>query len=151
MARKGVSFSVVGLAGFAGDVRELRDDMHRELEAVFAETQRRIWFRAVQRVPRDKGDLANAIQMAGRGLNRRVGLSDERVAERGGNRFRTNARGRIVGVVNSAHVNPWVYGMWVEMGLRSRNIPAQPFMGPAVDEVEPDHGRRVEAALNGAL
>lgn len=137
MARRGVDFSLLGLTSFTGDLDALRDDVRDRLEAVIVDTQDRIVRGALQRVPRREGDLANAIQKAGTGLSRSVGLADQAVPQRGG--------------TNTAHRNPWVYGQWVENGLKNRDMLPQRFMGPAADEVEPGHLEQVESVLNGVL
>lgn len=138
MARAGASFEMLGLGGFLADVDALRDDVRATLEGAVDTTTRNVQRRARSHVPRDRGDLANAIQTAGRGLSRSVGLADASVPSRGGR--------------NSAHLNPWVYGLWVEIGLKHNpNYPKQPYMGPAVDQEEPFHVERCEQALNGAI
>lgn len=136
MAR-GVSIDVLGVGGFVGDLDALRHDVRARLEDAIDDTAQAIKYRARVNVARDKGDLARAIDVGGRGVNRVVGLVDGSVPGRGGK--------------NSAHLNPWVYGLWVESGLKNRRMEAQPFMGPAADAEEQRHLQRVEQALSGAV
>lgn len=137
MARRGVTFDVIGLGAFVGDLDTLRDDVRAGLAHVHGETAADVRDQAKANAPRDRGDLANAIAAQGRGLNWRVGILDQRIPERGG--------------TNSAHLNPWVYGVWYELGFVTKKIAAHPFMGPAVDAVEPLHARKVDAVLDEAL
>lgn len=137
MARQGVSFELLGVADLKVSLDALRDDVRLRLEDAIDDSAHAIQTRAKTKVPIDKGDLARAIQLAGKGLARLIGLEDRSVPSRGG--------------TNSAHLNPWVYGQFVEFGLRNRNMPAQPFMGPAVDEEEAAHYQRVTDAVNEAI
>lgn len=137
MARAGVTFDVIGITGFTGDVHALREDIRVGLEDIVDDAAHAIQASARVNVPRDKGDLARAIAQDGRGLSRRVGIADAAVPSRGGKNF--------------AHLNPWVYGLWVEKGLRSRHQGAQPFMGPAADAHEPIYQNAAERILNGVL
>lgn len=136
MAR-GVQIDVLGLGGFVGDLNTLRTSVRTRLEDALAKSAEAVKFGAIVRVPRDQGDLANAIAVGGKGVNRSVGIDDKSVPQRGGR--------------NSAHLNPWVYGLWVEIGLRNRRMAPRPFMGPAADAEEPKHLQRVEDALNEAI
>lgn len=137
MARRGVEFQLLGVGDLRVSLEGVRDEIRLRVEDALDDSAHAIQASARVNVPRDTGDLARAIQIAGKGLARFVGLADGRVASR---------RGR-----NSAHLNPWVYGLFVEFGLKHRNMAARPFMGPAVDREEPKHVQRVEAALNGAV
>jgi HK97 gp10 family phage protein len=136
MAR-GVQFEVVGLSNLKVSIDALRDDVRERIEDAIDDTAHAIQARARVNVPRDRGDLARAIQLGGKGLRRSVGLSDGNVPSRGGR--------------NTAHLNPWVYGAFVEFGLRARKMLAQPFMGPAADHEQTAHDLRVEKALDGAV
>lgn len=137
MARSGVAFDVLGLGGFQGDLDAIRDSVRAELIDVCDDTARGIQYRARVLVRRRRGDLAGAIQIAGKGLTRSVGLDDRSIPSRGG--------------TNTAHLNPWVYGLWVEQGLKHRRMEPQPYMGPSADAEEPQHQARVEAALNRGI
>lgn len=137
MARRGVSFDVLGLSTLTVDLNTLRDETRAGLERVVEGSAKSIRDRAQYKAPRDRGDLADAIEAQGRGLNWRVGIVDARIPSRGGQ--------------NSAHLNPWVYGVWYELGFKTRKIDARPYMGPSVDEVEPIHSRKVDDVIDGAL
>lgn len=137
MARRGVSFDVLGLSTLTVSLDTLRDGVRAQLSHVVGESARSIQNRAAFNAPRDRGDLADAIEAQGKGLNWRVGIVDQSIPSRGGR--------------NTAHLNPWVYGVWYELGFKSRKIEAHPFMGPAVDAVEPVHNRKIDAVLDEAL
>lgn len=133
----GASFEMIGIPGLQQSLDALRDDVRARLADALEDTAHAIQATAKTLVPIDKGDLARAIQISGKGLSWRVGLEDSRIPGRGG--------------TNSAHLNPWVYGIWYEIGFLTRNIQAQPFMQPARDREEPHHVARVERALNQGL
>lgn len=135
MAR-GVHFELIGLSDLTRSLDSLRDGVKAQLADALDDTAQAIQVRARINVPRDTSDLARAIQVGGRGLSRRVGLDDAAVGSRGG---------------DTAHQHPWVYGMFVEFGLRVKHFAAHPFMGPAVDAETPQHNARVEKALNAAV
>lgn len=137
MPRQGVQFEMLGLSDLKVSLDTIRDDVRARLADAFDDSAHAIQAKAKTRVPIDKGDLARAIGVGGRDLNRTVGLQDASVPSRGGK--------------NSAHLNPWVYGVWVEFGLKHRKMDATPFMGPAADEEQADHDARVDAALDGAV
>ncbi len=137
MARRGVEFELVGLAGLTFDLDSLSAAIRDRVVDAIDDTAHAVQAGAKTRVPFKTGDLARAIALEGRGLTRRIGLTDAVVSSR--------RQG------NTAHANPWVYGQWYEHGFRTRNIAAHPFMGPAVDQEEPNHLRRMEAALNEAM
>jgi hypothetical protein len=137
MGRRGVTFDVLGLTALAGDLDAVRDDTRTLLGLVVAETAKSIRDKAAFKAPRDRGDLADAIQAEGRGLNWKVGIEDRDIQDRGGK--------------NSAHRNPAVYGVWQELGFVSRQIKSTPFMGPAVDEEEPIHNRKVDDVLDKVI
>lgn len=99
----------------------------------------------VESALRDRGDLARAITVDGKGLRWRVGLEDRTVMSRA----RPGAGRR--GGTDTAHVHPWVYGIWYELGFRSKNIQRRPFMVPAYNAEEQQYQARQEAAVNGAL
>jgi hypothetical protein len=137
MARRGVTFDVLGLSDLRVAVDALRDDVQAQLADVLEDTAAAIQARARTYAPRDRGDLARVIRYTGKGLNWRVGLSDERVASRG--------------TKNSAHQHPYVYGIWFELGFVSRHIARHPFMEPAVNQEEPLHNARVDRVLDEAI
>ena len=137
MARLGVLYEIPAARSFATEL----DKASKEIKALAArevlETARLIARLAKAKAPFDKGDLRNAITFEAKGLNGKVGIDDRRIASRGGN--------------NSAHLNPWVYGVWYEYGFVTRRISTQPYMRPAADAVEPSHVARMEAAVNASL
>lgn len=102
-----------------------------------AETARLIARAARAGAPRDRGDLQANITYEGKGLSWRVGIADVTIPSRGGR--------------NSAHLNPWVYGVWYEYGFVTRQIQTQPFMRPAADAQEGPHVARMEAAIGAAV
>lgn len=135
MAR-GVEFELIGV----GDLKIALDTLSASITAKLADalddTAQAIQVKARTNVPRDTSDLARAIQIGGKWLNLKVGLDDAAVSSRRG---------------DSAHQHPFIYGLFVEFGLRRRNMAAKPFMGPAVDQETYAHNTRVEQALNGAI
>lgn len=131
---RGASFTVDGLSGFAGDLREFAQGTREGLARVSERTANDLRQTAQLFAPRDRGDLVRAIQVQGRGLSWRVGLEDAPVATRGG--------------TNSAHLNPSVYGPWYEFGFVTKQIAAHPFMGPAVDGHQSAHADAVERVLS---
>lgn len=136
MARQGVEFELLGLSDLQQSLDSLSASVVAKLADALDDTAHAIQQRAKTNVPIDKGDLARSIQIAGKGLSLKVGLDDEDISGRGG---------------DSAHQHPWVYGIFMEYGLRVRNIAARPFMGPAVDAEQSAHDQRVERALNDAI
>jgi hypothetical protein len=132
----GARFELIGIPGLTRALESLRDDVIAELADAVEDTAYAVQATAKTLVPRDRGDLARAIQLSGKGVIWRVGLADTHVPSRGG---------------GAAHQHPWVYGIWYEYGFLTRNIPAQPFMQPAREREEPKHATRVEQALNKGL
>lgn len=137
MARGGVTFDVLGIRDLGIDLDGVSDDIRTGLADVFRGSATSVRDHAAFLAPRDRGDLANAIQAQGKGLSWRVGVVDERIESRGGK--------------NSAHLNPSVYGPWYENGFISRHIRRQRFMGPAVEHQEPLFNAGVDRVLDKAL
>lgn len=137
MAKRGVIVEINALAAFTGDLDALRDDIRERIVAAADRGVRAVQRGAQRRVPKDRGDLSNAIEVAGKGISRAVGISGDSVPSRGGH--------------NLSHLSPWSYGEWIERGLKSRHLEAQPFMGPAADTEEPNILRDFEQAVDGAL
>jgi HK97 gp10 family phage protein len=137
MARRGVEFELIGLSDLTRSLEGLSTSITNKLADALDDSAHAIQYRARVNVPRDKGDLARAIQIAGKGLSLKVGLDDAAVASRGGK--------------NTAHLHPWVYGLFVEFGLKAKQMAARPFMGPAVDQEQHAHDDRVERALSDAM
>jgi hypothetical protein len=137
MARAGVTFEVLGVRDLGVDLDGLRDEIRTGLGDVMRETALSIRDNAAFHAPRDRGDLADAIQAQGKGLSWRVGIVDERIESRGG--------------TNSAHLNPAVYGVWYEVGFISRHIRRHRFMGPAVEHQEPIFNAAVDHVMEKAL
>ena len=136
MAR-GATFAVIGAVGLGRDLAAVRDDVRQGLEQIVEARALGVQSRAQARAPRDKGDLIAAIQAKGRGLSWRVGIVDRTIPGRGGH--------------NTAHLNPWVYGVWYELGFVTRQIPAQPYMRPAADEEDALFQRDVDALMSQAV
>ena len=120
MARS--TLAVIGAIGVGRDLAALRDDVRQGLESLVAQSAVRVQQRAQARAPRDRGDLIRAIEARGRGLSWRVGITDASIPSRGG---------------DHSHQNPYVYGVWYELGFQTRGIPAHPYMRPAADAEEP--------------
>jgi len=137
MAKAGVTFDVLGIRDLAVDLDGLRDEIRAGLGEVFRDSAFSVRDNAAFHAPRDKGDLSDAIQAQGKGLNWRVGIVDARIESRGG--------------TNSAHLNPAVYGVWYEYGFVSRQIARHRFMGPAVEHQEPIFNAGVDRILDKAL
>lgn len=145
-----VLYSLQGVRGMQDAIERATAETKRGLEAACRETALGVQRRAQALAPRDKGDLARAIQVEGRGVSWRVGLEDRRLASRGGDRTKPGTRG-LIGAVNSAHVNPSVYGVWYEYGFTTKKIARQPYMGPAAQAEQPLHERRIVAVLAKSL
>jgi hypothetical protein len=131
------SFELKGLPSFVKDLEDVSTRVRAAIAPEVQQTARLIQATAQSLVPRDKGDLARAIQIRGRDVNWRVGLADEDLPLRGGR--------------NRAHRNPSVYGVWYEYGFKTRQIARRPFMGPAVEANEDSHYARLIQAINRAL
>lgn len=130
---KGVSFELTGLR----DLQSLLENASAQTRAAVAkvneDTAYAVQARARANAPKDRGDLARAIQVSGKGMTWRVGLQDARISSRGGR--------------NSAHLNPSVYGVWIEYGTRYYS--KHPFMRPAADAEQARYETRVDAAARG--
>jgi len=129
------NFTINGLSGLTEDLLALQNELRARVIAATSETKRRVIATAQANAPRDRGDLARAIQGSGTGLVQRVGLVDQDLPTRGGK--------------NAAHRNPSVYGVWYEYGFKTRTIARHEFMGPAADAEEGPHQDRLAAAING--
>lgn len=140
-----------GVRGIQDLVERASKETKKRLEAACRETAAEVAWRARQLAPRDRGDLASAIKYEGRGTRWRVGVEDRRIPERGGDLTRRGRRGRMVGAVNSAHVNPAVYGVWYELGFTTRRIARKPFMNPAAESQAEAHEQRILQALTNGL
>lgn len=131
------SFELVGLSSFVRDIQALTPEIRDRVAPVVKRTARQIERDAQARAPRDRGDLARAIQARGRDLSWRVGVVDQDLPARGGR--------------NTAHRNPSVYAVWYEYGFVTRRILAHPFMGPARDAAEVTYESELARAVDGAL
>lgn len=129
-------FTINGIEGLATDLEFLASTIRVSVGRANGQTAAAVQSRAQALSPKDRGDLARSIQIRGRDLNWRVGLVDEDLLSRGGR--------------NAAHRNPSQYGVWYEFGFVSRNISAQPFMGPASQAEEGPHLERLIAAIDEA-
>ena len=137
MAARFVEFDLVGARGFEQALERASAEVRRQCERVCQDTAFRIMHRAKALAPKDRGDLVRNISAQGKGLTWRVGILDVTLPSRGGS--------------NSAHLNPWVYGVWYEYGFVTRKIQAQPFMRPAAEDEAPKHLDRLTEAVNGGL
>ena len=135
MAR-GTTYEVLGVSGIVADLVKTNTAIAAAVERVNRDTALAVSSRAKALAPRRTGDLANAISFAGKGLRWLVGIEDRSYPSRGG---------------NTAHQNPWVYGVWYEFGFVTRQIAQHPFMGPAADAEEPLHEQRIAGAVDAAL
>lgn len=132
MAR-GVSYQLTGLRDLTAVLERASVEVRTAVERVNRDTAYAIRDRAKGYAPRDKGDLIASISVDGKGMNWRVGLRDARIPSRGGH--------------NSAHLNPSVYGTFIEYG--TKNYPRHPFMRPAVDAERGRYEERLNAAARG--
>jgi hypothetical protein len=132
---RGVSFELTGVRGLEAALEKMSAAARAQVGRLNRDTAFAIQTRARANAPRDRGDLIAAIAVQGKDLNWRVGVLDVRLPTRGGD--------------NSAHLNPYVYGVWYEYGFVTRRIERHPFMGPAVASEEQRHLERVaQAARN---
>ena len=127
------TFEIVGLAGFVKDLQALMPETRQRLTPVVRDAALSIQRHAQGLAPRDRGDLARAIQVRGKELSWRVGLVDQDIPSRGGR--------------NRAHRNPSVYGVWYEFGFVTRRIARRAFMGPAVDAEDAVFEQRLKQAI----
>jgi hypothetical protein len=125
-----------GVIGLEHALERGGDAIKRRVSVAVEQTARNVQRTARSLAPRREGDLINAIQVAGKGLNWRVGVDNVTLTRRGG---------------TSAHQNPSVYGVWYELGFVTRNIASHPFMKPAADSEEQAHVQRTEQAINAAI
>jgi HK97 gp10 family phage protein len=132
MAR-GVSYELTGLRDLTAVLDRASATIRAAIVTVQRETAFAIADRARRNAPRDRGDLIHAISAQGKDLNWRVGVLDVRLSSRGGR--------------NSAHLNPSVYGTFIEYG--TVNYPRHPFMGPAVDAERRRYEERLNTAARG--
>lgn len=137
MAGAGITYELQGVRGFEEQLAQASSVMRRQCEIACQDTARLIANGARARAPRDTGDLQFAITFEGKGLNWRVGLRDGTIPSRGGS--------------NTAHLNPWVYGVWYEYGFVTRNIRTTPYMRPAAEAQDAAHVARITAAVHVGL
>lgn len=137
MARVGAFYEIKGTFEFERELAGLAADVRIRAERASEETARAIARRARAGAPRDRGDLQANITFEGKGLSWRVGIADVSLPSRGGQ--------------NSAHQNPWVYGVWYEYGFVTRNIRTTPYMRPAAEAEDAPHQARISAAVDGAV
>jgi hypothetical protein len=130
-------YTVPNLRDFEARLERASQEERKRVEKASMTTAYNVKTRAVLGAPKDKGDLANNIAVQGKGLNWRVGVLDVSIPSRGGS--------------NSAHLHPWVYGIWYEFGFTSRKIARHAFMQPAADAEEGPHVQRVTEALSSAF
>lgn len=129
-------YELQGMRGFEAALEKASAAVRREVELANRETAYAIQRRAKSLAPRDRGDLIANIAVQGKGYNWQIGLLDVSLPSRGGS--------------NTAHLNPWVYGIWYEFGFRTRKIAAHPFMKPAAAAEQPVHEARLQRAT-GAI
>jgi hypothetical protein len=137
MARFAASYELTAVRGFEAALARASAAMRTRAEQVSRDTAFAVQRHAKAIAPRDRGDLASAIAVDGKGLTWRVGILDVRLPSRGGS--------------DSAHQNPWVYGVWYEYGFVTRKIARREFMGPASRAEQPRHQAALAAALTDAL
>jgi len=129
------SFTLDGIQGLTDALTAYDAQVRARIVIATHVTRENVVARAQANAPKDKGDLARAIQGRGTKSVQLVGLVDEDIPSRGGK--------------NTAHRNPSVYGPWYEFGFKTRRISAHPFMGPAVDAEQQPHIDRLTDAING--
>ena len=134
-----VVFRLDNIRGLEEKLRQMKRRQRAKVSAVVEATAGRVKNRAFNNaLPHwDRGDLGRAIVMAGRGLRWRVGLRDGAIPSRGGH--------------NAAHLNPWVYVIFLEYGTNNPFRPAHPFMKPAANAEFPVFELEIERALEEAL
>lgn len=131
------TYALVGAGGFSADLKSASGELRTKAERLTRETAQAVATRARAAAPRDRGDLQAAIGYDGRGLSYRVGIRDVTIPSRGG--------------TNTAHQNPWVYGVWYEYGFVTRRIATQPFMRPAADAEEPGFVEGIASLVRTSL
>lgn len=137
MVRTGVLFEMSAARDFARDLEQASAAVKARAAAACGETSKAIATRAKSGAPKDRGDLQFFIVYEGKGLSWEVGIQDVNLPSRGGS--------------NTAHQNPWVYGVWYEYGFVSRNIATRPYMRPAADAEQVPHLARMSEAVNEGL
>lgn len=130
----GASFKLQGMQGFKLALEQLPTTVYAAVGSACQQTALAVQQRARQFAPRDKGDLAAAIRVEGRGAHWRVGVAGDDVLSRTGR--------------NAAHRHPSTYGVWYEFGFTTRKILKHPFMGPAADAEEGPHEDRLRIAAS---
>jgi HK97 gp10 family phage protein len=128
----GVIFQMQGLRDLTVALDRAGTIARREVGAYNRQTALTVKALAQARVPRRRGTLANNIAVEGKDLVWSVGLIDQRYEGRGGR--------------NSAHLNPSVYGRFIEFG--TRNYPRHPFMRPAADEAQRRYPTGLQAIVS---
>lgn len=138
-SRGGTLFQLDGLRGLEATMDRVSQAVRDRVADAVEDTAHAVQNRAkLNLLPhRDRGDLLRAVGISGRGLRFRVGLEDGSVPARGG--------------TNTAHLNPWVYGQFLEYGTQHPFRPAHPFMGPAAESERPLHEQRIGRALGEAV
>ena len=131
-----VTWKLEGIRGLEAAIDRIGPGLTARVAALNRDTAFSIRAVAQQHAPVDRGDLRNAISAQGTGPNWRVGILDTSLPSRGGR--------------NTAHWNPWVYGVWYEYGFRSRNIQKHPFMRPALDTARPRYEQGIAGLARAA-
>lgn len=126
---KGAVFSFNGLPGLKAALDKASEEIRARVGDLMEETAKDIQETARQNVrasTNGDGDLEDAITVVGLGLNWSVGLSDDFLPRRGGDRV---------------HQRPFLYGYILEYG--KAHTPQEAFMRPAADT----HFARFKARL----
>ena len=139
----GALFTLDGLNRLTDVLGQIPALIQKPLQRLERDTAFSIQAKARAGAPRDRGDLANAINAQQSGQSWIVGLVDASIPSRGGR--------------NSAHLNPSVYGVWYEFGFTHRKIARHAFMLPAAQAAQPEFeagvdqlARDIEQAANQA-
>lgn len=106
-----VTTRIDGLDGLAASLRAAPRATRKLLRGLLRDSAGRVAAQAKTNAPRDRGDLQNAITVAGRGLSWRAGIASGPAPGRTGSR---------------THVDPAIYGTLVHNG--SSRTAARPFM-----------------------
>lgn len=125
----GPTFSFQGLPGFKKALEDASEEIRTRVSETMEKTAYDVQADAranVRGSTGGDGDLENAIIVVGLGLNWAVGVSDETVTRRGGDRV---------------HQRPYLYGFILEHG--KAHTPQEAFMRPAADT----HFARFQARL----
>lgn len=128
----GTSYEILGIRGFEAALEKVSDAVRKRVGEANHATAWAIQAAARRNLEshRDKGDLIANIAVQGKGMNWRVGILEASIPSRGGD--------------NSAHLNPWVYGLFLEFGFKT--FEGIRFMGRAVESEEAGHHVRVQEA-----